>query len=149
MPKKMSCKSLKSNYIILFILLIIFMLAYIFSPIIQVNEIIIEKNQEPFYQNKFNNELLPIDKIKVYQGNGIPDIDDNPTPYDFDDPSLPSVDGESPLKSMNVFAFNKCDVKCCPYSPYSCSGGCVCMPEKQQNYLASRGHNSDVLFNEF
>ena len=147
----MNCKSLKANYIILFILMIVFMLAYIFSPIIQVNEIIVEQNQEPFYQNN-TNEFLPIDKIKIYQGNGIPNIDNIPIKYDFEDPSLPSVDGESPLKSMNIFAFNKCDVKCCMDSSYSCSGnggGCVCMSPKQQRYLASRGNNNSDLYSEY
>ncbi len=62
---------------------------------------------------------------------------------DEGDPSLTSVDGsqEGP-KAMFMFSYNKCDPKCCDYSPYSCSSGCVCMTPDQINFIGSRGKNN-------
>jgi len=55
-----------------------------------------------------------------YQG---PDITEN----------APSVncDIDDSRKSLFPFAYNKCSPSCCP-SPYSCSGGCVCLSSKQK-----------------
>lgn len=57
-------------------------------------------------------------------------------------PELPSVDGaRNGDKSMYMFSYNKCKPECCIDSPYSCSGGCVCMTDKQYNFIGSRGDN--------
>ncbi len=55
-----------------------------------------------------------------YQG---PDITEN----------APSVncDLTDSRKSLFPFSYNKCSPSCCP-SPYSCSGGCVCLSSKQK-----------------
>jgi hypothetical protein len=93
-------------------------------------------------KEKFNNtELLSPNKLVVYQGNTLPD---GPlTAVEFDNhESLPTVDGTGTTpRSMFALAFNKCDPSCCP-STYSCSGGCVCMTDKQQNFIGSRGNNN-------
>ena len=80
----------------------------------------------------------------VYQGVGIPLKYKPPkeeTMYDID---MPSVNGlKDGPKSMFMFAYNKCSPECCKDSPYSCSGGCVCLTDNQYNYLDTRGNNRE------
>ena len=56
---------------------------------------------------------------------------------------VPSVDGtDSAPKSAAMFKFNKSAPECCP-SPYSTSSGCVCLTDKQKDYIsANRGDNA-------
>ena len=58
----------------------------------------------------------------------------------------PSVNCNSndPRKSMFMFSYNKCHPNCCP-SPYSCSGGCVCLSNEQKKCLSNRGKTVDYL----
>lgn len=86
-------------------------------------------------------ELVPPEKVIVYQGNGVPDQPVAPMTYDQHG-SFPSVDGtEEGPRSLFMMSFNKCDPSCCP-STYSCSGGCVCMTKEQQNFVGTRGSNN-------
>ena len=62
------------------------------------------------------------------------------TPQGFSLPLEPTfVNNQS---NMFMFANNQCKPECCP-STYSCSGGCICATEKQNNFLTSRGNNND------
>ena len=56
---------------------------------------------------------------------------------------VPSVDRcKGSPKSAAMFKFNKSSPECCP-SPYSTSSGCVCLTDKQKNYISSnRGNNN-------
>ena len=56
---------------------------------------------------------------------------------------VPSVDGcKASPKAAAMFKFNKSAPECCP-SPYSTSSGCVCLTDKQKNYIShNRGNNS-------
>jgi hypothetical protein len=87
--------------------------------------------------------LMKPDDFVVYQGTQIPLS--SVSKVDFDNhASYPSVDGsEDPNvpRSMFAFAYNKCDASCCP-SPYTCNGGCVCMTDKQIDFMGKRGNNS-------
>jgi hypothetical protein len=79
-------------------------------------------NTRPLY-NKYDKIGInyPASSITAkYQG---PDITDN----------APSVncDLNDQRKSLFPFSYNKCSPSCCP-SPYSCSGGCVCLSSKQK-----------------
>ena len=44
------------------------------------------------------------------------------------------------FKSNFMFSFNEVKPECCP-STYTSSGGCVCVNEKQKEFLSSRGNN--------
>ncbi len=54
----------------------------------------------------------------------------------------PTIDGEkdSPQK-LTTFANNKTKFNCCGESPYTTSTGCLCLTEKQRDYIRSRGNN--------
>jgi len=96
-----------------------------------------------------NNNTRPLykkyDKIGVnypassitakYQG---PDITEN----------APSVncDLTDDRKSLFPFAYNKCSPSCCP-SPYSCSGGCVCLSPKQKQCFKDGWGDVDNVYN--
>ena len=56
----------------------------------------------------------------------------------------PTVDGEkdSPQK-LTMFANNKTSFNCCGESPYTSSTGCICLTDKQREYLRSRGLNKN------
>lgn len=90
---------------------------------------------------RFGDNLLSPENIVVYQGNMLPAVPATKMEFDSHE-SLPNVDGskDSP-KSMFMMSFNKCDASCCP-STYSCSGGCVCMTDKQKDFIGKRGNNS-------
>ena len=55
---------------------------------------------------------------------------------------VPSVDGcAGAPKSAAMFKFNRSSPECCP-STYSTSSGCVCLTDKQKNYISyNRGNN--------
>lgn len=128
---------LSSNYFLILILLVFFMLLYVYigPPM--------TKQLERFNVQK-DNELLDKDKIVVLQGLGNPDIPIQATAYDDNDVSSPAVDGsENGPKSKLVFAYNTCKPECCATSGgYSCSGGCPCMTNSQLKFAGSRGGNS-------
>ena len=54
--------------------------------------------------------------------------------------NAPSVncDESDPRKSMFMFSHNQCKPSCCMNSPYSCSGGCVCLTDKQRKCIGNR-----------
>ena len=56
----------------------------------------------------------------------------------------PTVDGEkdSPQK-LTMFANNKTSFNCCGESPFTSSTGCICLTDKQREYLRSRGFNKN------
>lgn len=118
------------------IIAILIAIVHMFSPIIIRKSFDSGKDKE-----RFVNKLMEPDDFVVYQGVSVPVT--QPSKIMFDDhKSLPNVDGssESP-RSMFMMSFNKCDPSCCP-STYSCSGGCVCMTDKQKDFLGKRGNNS-------
>lgn len=131
-----------TKYMLEFIVLVILFFAavHIYSQYNQTSYAV----KMPVVEERFNsNELIPPEKMIVYQGNAIPDLEADATQVEYDThESLPNVDGnaDSP-RSMFMMAFNKCDPSCCP-STYSCSGGCVCMTKDQYNFVGSRGTNN-------
>ena len=51
----------------------------------------------------------------------------------------PTVDGSTEgLKSNFMFAFNQSSPLCCP-STYTTSSGCVCLSQKQKDFISNRG----------
>lgn len=122
-----------TNYFLILVLIVFFMLLYVYVGTIK---------KETFREEKAN-QLLSPDKIAIIQGNGVPDKDMGSIVFDENDPAAQSVDGtEKGPKSMFVFAYNKCDINCCNDSPYSCNGGCVCLTDDQKVFLSGRGYNN-------
>ena len=83
-------------------------------------------NTEPLYKefdkskvdfNKYNNLGITDKYLGLDENIGTPSITD---------------DKNDTRKSRFNFSYNKCSPDCCP-SKYSCSGGCICLSEKQKN----------------
>ena len=57
----------------------------------------------------------------------------------------PSVDGDqdSPQR-LAMMANNKYSFECCTKSPFTTNTGCVCLSEKQKNFLRTRGLNKSA-----
>ena len=55
----------------------------------------------------------------------------------------PTIDGdpESPQK-LTMFANNKTSFNCCHESPFMSSTGCVCLTNKQRDFIRTRGFNN-------
>jgi hypothetical protein len=117
-----------ANYFVLFVLLLFFMLIY---------ASFLRLPSKEYYAN----ELLDPKETQFMQGINIP-LKYEPTWTDISDPVKPPVDGtpDAP-RSMHMFSFNRCAPECCIDSPYSCDRGCVCMTDKQYDYLDGRGKN--------
>lgn len=133
-----------SNYFLILVLIVFFMLLYVYAGSLRMNDVypFFSTSKEMFGGGK-DNELLSVDKIRVIQGNAIPNKETGKIEFDQNDPSTQSVDGSDKTpKSMFMFAYNKCDIKCCGDSPYSCNGGCVCLTNEQKRYLSNRGYNN-------
>jgi hypothetical protein len=84
--------------------------------------------------------LIPESKLRVYLGesipNGVPPIAD---PLDPRDPSLNVTGNLGGPKSAVLFKFNHSSPNCCLSSPYSSTGGCVCVTPDQKLLLANGG----------
>ena len=134
MAKSKNC--FKSNYFLILVLLVFFMLLYVYIG----GPMSLQKRVEMFVENK----LLPADNLVVVQGNGIPNVPIEPSEYDKSDDSSPIVDGtEKGARSKFFFAYNECKPECCKTSGgYSCNGGCPCVTQEQMKYAYSRGNNS-------
>lgn len=53
--------------------------------------------------------------------------------------NFPSVDGKKKeMRSMFMFANNRCSPKCCP-SEYTCGHGCLCLTDTQKCWLNRHG----------
>ena len=128
--------STQQIFMIFAILVILVAIVHMFSPVIVRNSFATNTNRE-----RFVDKLMQPDDFVVYQGVSVPV--NQPSNVMFDNhKSLPNVDGSSDSpRSMFMMSFNKCDPSCCP-STYSCSGGCVCMTDKQKDFLGKRGNNS-------
>jgi len=100
--------------------------------------------KERFIGGWDNAKLIPNDKLTVFQGAQMPPKEPQKAiAWDQNDPSINSVDGrDGSPKSMFMFSYNECKPECCDYSPYSCSGGCVCMTKDQIDFVGSRGKNN-------
>lgn len=135
-----------SSYFLIAVLIVFFMLLYVYVTPSVVP--VAEKTRQLFTQRSRelfeNNQLIPMDKIKFVQGNGVPDKDPGVIMFDQNDPAAQSVDGtDKAPKALFPFAFNKCDVKCCGDSAgLSCSGGCVCLTDEQKRFFSNRGYNN-------
>jgi hypothetical protein len=111
------------------------------------------------FQNVKELESAPLDgsfKMSKYDGVQLEGVESDHKL--LDDPSyLPAagvVDDSYPRKEGDsgknfLFHKNKCDPKCCGESPYSCSGGCVCLTRKQKDLILSRGGNRINVGNNF
>jgi hypothetical protein len=137
-------KCVKHNYLLIAILIVFFMILYVYLGA-WTSFITVQAAPEKF-ANVVDNSLLNPDKIAFIQGNGIPQETFAEIQYDQSDPSMQSVDGtmsgKTP-KSMFMFAYNKCDVKCCGESGgYGCNGGCVCLTNEQKKFMSNRGYNN-------
>lgn len=86
---------------------------------------------------KTNYHLVDNDKINAYLGVQYP-----PEELKTEDDTLdgPPIDGDdnSPHK-LAMFANNMTSINCCGNSPYVSSSGCVCMTNKQKNFIQNRG----------
>lgn len=136
-----------SNYFIIAVLIVFFMLLYVYAIPVQRNTAIgkqtfIQKSNE----NYQDNELVPLDKVVFVAGNGVPDKQEGKIQFDQSDPAAQSVDGtENTPRSIFPFAFNKCDIKCCGDSGgLSCNGGCVCLTKEQKRFMSNRGYNNKI-----
>jgi hypothetical protein len=128
------------NYFLILLLIVFFMLLYVY---VGDNVRVVKPEREAFSTEHDKNTLVPLDKVAYIQGNGVPDKPFNKIVFDQTDPSMNSVDGsDGTPKSMFMFAYNKCDPKCCGHSPFSCSGGCVCLTEEQKRFMSNRGYNN-------
>lgn len=104
-------------------------------------------NIEKYSERNGLNELIPENKLAVYQG-----VSANNTPLksiEFeDDETKPSVDGSpNGPRSLFMFAYNKVSPECClgeRSGGYSTNGGCVCITDKQKQYFSE---NSKTLEN--
>jgi len=129
------------NFFLVLVLIVFFMLVYVYVGDVQKNKLVAAKE---FFSPFDKNTLLPMDKVVYIQGNGVPDKPPSgKIEFDLEDPSTTSVDGtEKTPKSMFMFAYNKCDPKCCGQSSYSCNGGCVCPTKEQMRFVSNRGYNN-------
>lgn len=89
--------------------------------------------------SKVVDDLVPNDKLVNYFGNQIPVqnvVSDNSVL------SGPNVDGDknSPQR-LSILANNYASLNCCP-STYSTDRGCVCLTNKQKDFLSRRGYNN-------
>ena len=126
--------------VIIIALAIVHMLGVQYMISKQTRDSLLSK-EERFSNNKTN--LMSPDDFIVYQGAQMPMSSISKIEFDNHE-SYPSVDGTNDRdvpRSMFAFAYNKCDPSCCP-SPYMCSGGCVCMTDKQVDFIGKRGNNS-------
>lgn len=141
------------DYFVIIVLMIFFLILYVtFDPFAF-------RNKKEAYRNMYADAYpslsspeiqsnLPVfmtpHTTEIYQGLSVP-LKYKPSKIDMTDKTLPSVDGkENSPNSMFMFAYNRCSPECCKDSPYSCSGGCVCMSNDQLNYIDSRGKNREV-----
>lgn len=148
--------SKSGEYFVIILLLVFFLILYIsFDPYAYMAK---EKYESKSYKyadanisQEINDVSLPVflkpHTGEVYQGMSIP-LKYKPSKKDEDellhDDTKPTVDGtKDGPRSMYMFAYNKCSPECCIDSPYSCSGGCVCMTDNQINYLDKRGNNRE------
>jgi len=137
-PNKNNCAS---TWFLLFTLFVFFMFLYVFASMPVMTYVVYTPVEK--YQDKDLDSLIPVDKLMVVQGNGVPDTKPQTIQLDTTDPSTMGVDGtDQTPKSMFMFAYNKCDAACCGESPYSCNGGCVCLTKEQKKYMSSRGFNN-------
>lgn len=84
----------------------------------------------------------------TYQGFSAP-LTNKLTIVNDDATNAPLVDGkEGSPRDLFMFAHNQCRPECCP-SAFSCSGGCVCVTDKQKQLLSYRGHNSTYCNSTF
>lgn len=142
MPKAVpSCGA--ANYFLIATLFVFFMLLYVYAS----KSTAWQSNPVPKVE-KFNPQvgsglLSNPDKIIVLQGSQAPDVFPSAITWD-NHKSMPTVDGtDGTPHSLFMFSFNKCSPSCCNKgSPYSCSGGCVCMTDEQKNFVGTRGSNS-------
>jgi hypothetical protein len=144
-------KTCSANLYVISFIALFFMLLYVFvTPLYSSMTVyqIVESERESFDEKQRSlakqNELLPLDKIAIIQGNAIPEINPQKIIFDQCDPAAQSVDGtENGPKSLFAFAYNKCSPDCCMGSPYSCNGGCVCLTEEQKkSFKRLRGQSS-------
>lgn len=82
--------------------------------------------------------LIDEDELKTYLGYTIP-LELNKTMGGL---SGPSVDGhEGSPKKMSIFGNNQSSISCCDKSSFFTSTGCICLTDKQEKYIGSRGGN--------
>ena len=115
------------------------MLVVLFVLVLSVYLFVAMGRREKFTEPTGPVALIAPEKTVVVQGNGVPDIPIEPTAYDANDESAPSVDGtiDGP-RSKFLFAFNECKPECCGSSGgYMCEGGCPCLTDKQKTYFHS------------
>ena len=56
----------------------------------------------------------------------------------------PTIDGEKDTpQKLSTLANNKTNFSCCGESPYTTSSGCICLTQKQRNYIRTRGFNKN------
>lgn len=124
-----------ASIIILNIVVVILLIPY-FTPQI-----------EKYSETNGLNELIPRNKLAVYQGVSANNIPLKSLEFEDDD-TKPSVDGSpNGPRSLFMFAYNKVSPECClgeRSGGYSTNGGCVCITDKQKQYFSE---NSKTLEN--
>lgn len=95
---------------------------------------------------KTNYHIVSNDKINSYMGVQFP-----PEEVSTEDDVLdgPSVDGDedSPHK-LSMFANNMTSINCCGNSPFVSSSGCICMTNKQKEFIRNRGLYSTKMIKD-
>lgn len=136
---------------VLFVLLLFFMIVYatIGGAGAAAKEAFVQSSKPADYCSSYGgqvnqNILLDPNRMEIYQGLTIPSKY-RPTKMDTTNPMFPSVDGtENAPRSLHMMSFNRCAPECCADSPYSCDKGCVCLTNKQYEFLNTRGENRDA-----
>ena len=97
------------------------------------------------YENNWRNSTQnkPLLKSPIYTGQGTPFPLKSSNSMQPVYPVMgPRVDGQADSPQMlSMLAFNQAKPECCP-STFSTSTGCVCLTNKQSDWLALRGGNN-------
>lgn len=153
MAPKICPQSSMGTYFVIFILLLFFLILYASFDPVGSFKLLPASTRESFGNCKprsldastgsrtIGDYILDPKKMQVYQGASGP-LKYKPPRQDSTDEDKPSIDGgESSLRSLSMVSYNKCAPECCIDSPYSCDRGCVCLTDKQYDYLGGRGNN--------
>lgn len=135
---------MKNN--ILFCLLIILFLGFLYLR--KSNEAFtLNPAQLNYKMGNYSNILLMDNNNNYYLKKNVNTIFGTPTPLTDKKSIEPTysngttVDGtKNTPKSLAILKYNYCNPGCCP-STYSCSNGCVCLTDKQSDFINKRGNN--------
>lgn len=152
MFEEWNCKCWAEGAIIFLVILSLFLLLKQYFPRVYLNREGFEfspLDKQPPTEKTLINQLMKPGSVVYYQGTQVPAMFElAPPPADDEktaqDKPVVSCGKDAP-RALTTFAFNRCDPNCCSTSPYSCSGGCVCIPEEQRQLLKTGKCSKDVV----